>query len=128
MFKQSYGYIVRVKPIRAFLGGRLIPPLISGYMKGDAFVLAALTSTPFSSCCCITARRLGLLSQDCEDFDKKVEKLQSEKGRRMEECLDELRGLEDGYRQKHRDAKQVMACGRPAKPTAKATRGNSGIE
>lgn len=25
----------------------------------------------------------------------------------MEECSDELRGLEDGYRQKHRDAKQV---------------------
>lgn len=25
----------------------------------------------------------------------------------MEECLGELRGLEDGYRQKHRDAKQV---------------------
>lgn len=48
-----------------------------------------------------------LLSQDCEDFDKKVEKLQSEKERRMEECSDDLRGLEDGYRQKHRDAKQV---------------------
>lgn len=45
--------------------------------------------------------------QDCEEFDKKVEKLQGEKERRMEECLDELRGLEDGYRQKHRDAKQV---------------------
>lgn len=45
----------------------------------------------------------------------------------MEECLDELRGLEDGYRQKHRDAKQVMSCGRSAKPTAKATRGNSGL-
>lgn len=51
-----------------------------------------------------------LLFQDCEDFDKKVEKLQSEKGRRMEECVDELRGLEDGYRQKHRDAKQVRVC------------------
>lgn len=45
--------------------------------------------------------------QDCEEFDKKVEKLQGEKERRMEECLDELRGLENGYRQKHRDAKQV---------------------
>lgn len=47
--------------------------------------------------------------QDCEEFDKKVEKLRGEKEKRMEECLDELRGLEDGYRQKHRDAKQVTA-------------------
>lgn len=47
--------------------------------------------------------------QDCEEFDKKVEKLQGEKERRMEECLDELRGLEDGYRQKQRDAKQVTS-------------------
>lgn len=45
--------------------------------------------------------------QDCDDFDKKVEKLQSEKDRRMEECFNELATLEDGYRQKHRDAKQV---------------------
>lgn len=56
-------------------------------------------------------RRLDLAllfcPQDCDDFDKKVEKLHSEKDRRMEECLYELRGLEDGYRQKHRDAKQV---------------------
>lgn len=56
---------------------------------------------------------LGLITcgQDCDDFDKKVEKLQSEKDRRMEECFNELASLEDGYRQKQRDAKQVSGAG-----------------
>ncbi|CAM9128768.1 unnamed protein product [Hapterophycus canaliculatus] len=52
-------------------------------------------------------RALERYKKDCEEFDKKYEKLQGEKERRMEECLDELRGLEDGYRQKHRDAKEA---------------------
>lgn len=51
--------------------------------------------------------------QDCEEFDKKVEKLRGEKEKRMEECLGELRGLEDGYRQRHRDAKQVTTIAQP---------------
>lgn len=63
---------------------------------------AAPTTSRVSLCCSV------LNLQDCEDFDKKVEKLKSEKEKRMEECFDELRGLEDGYRQKHRDAKQVI--------------------
>ncbi|CBJ26117.1 conserved unknown protein [Ectocarpus siliculosus] len=56
-------------------------------------------------------RALERYKKDCEEFDKKVEKLRGEKERRMEECLGELRGLEDGYRQKHRDAKQAKRQG-----------------
>ncbi|CAM9818779.1 unnamed protein product, partial [Ectocarpus sp. 4 AP-2014] len=56
-------------------------------------------------------RALERYKKDCEEFDKKVEKLGGEKERRMEECLGELRGLEDGYRQKHRDAKQAKRQG-----------------
>eukprot|EP00752_Nemacystus_decipiens_P009890 g8823.t1 len=66
--------------------------------------------------------------KDCEEFDKKVEKLQGEKERRMEECLDELRGLEDGYRQKHRDAKQAKRAGSIAAQVGMLSAGQPPLE